>query len=217
MQRIKNFISFINESENLYTFDRLSKESQENAIEQIRDGMYNGKYGSYDIADSSIDDDYLFEPSDEEMEKVFGRSFEEYTREKPMIGNDRTGISFVGKDDRNYYLHCKNAIEINNDELFLGWLGFFPFYWEVITYSFRDEGTYTKIDFEIDAEDEIDPDHLKEIEKSILIAEKKFETHMSNVLDRITSVIEYEYSDNGIKQRIEDQEILFDSEGNPNE
>lgn len=215
MQIIKNFISFINESDDLYTFDQLSQESQENAIEQIRDGMYEGEYGSYDIPQSTIDDDYLFEPSEEEMEKVFGRSFEEYTRENPMIGNDRTGISFIGKDDPNYYLHCKNAIEINNDELFLGWLGFFPFYWEVITYSFRDEGTYTKIDFEIDAEDEIDPDHFKEIEKSILIAEKKFQTHMSNVLDRITKDIEYEYSDVGIKQRIEDQEILFDSEGNP--
>jgi hypothetical protein len=172
------------------------------------------------IRDSSIpewviDDDYLFEPIHDEMVKIFGENYNDSLDGNPMIANDREDISYVSKDDQNYYLHCGKALNVTNDGMFFGFLGIPPYYWDDLNYRFYDRGTYTEIEFEIENEDDLSGDDLNSLNKYIEKAEKRFKEHMGNVLDRITREINDQYEDGSIKERIENDEILFDSEGNP--
>lgn len=213
----KIFESDEEEEGKLYPFDELSKDAQKNAIENIRDGMYQGEYGADDIPEWTIDDDYLFEPPHTEMVEVFGPDYDSDLGGKPLIGNDRESIYFNSKSDRSYYLHCKKALDINDHDMFLGWLGITPYFWDHVSYYFSDEGTYTKIYFEYD-EDEIKPHLLNTLNIELEKAESNFENHLSRVLDSITKSIESEFEDDDrIIDRIDSQEILFDKEGNPEE
>lgn len=211
MKNLKKFSLF--ENEESYSFEDLSPEAKENAKDEVRQRMWNGDFGADDIASWVIDDDYIFEPTDEEMTKVFGPNYDEDLKGNPMIANDRKNISYIAKDDQNYYLHCADALNVTNEEMFLGWLGFPPYYWnDTIYYRFKDEGTYTKLNAEIDSPDDLDPEQEDDINSYIEKAEKKFQDHMSNVLTRITRDIEYRY-DNP-EDTIESHDIKFDIDGN---
>ena len=216
MRHLKKFPLFESEEDLKFTYEDLSPEAKENARERVREAMYRGEYGADDIPSWVIDDDYLFEPTHKEMEGVFGPNYNDDLNGRPMIGNERKGIYFVSKDDRNYYLHCADALIINNENMFLGWLGIPPYFWETLYFSFRDGGTYTQIEFEIEDEDDLTSDELTALEKEIEKAEEKFEDHMSDILTRITNDIERQFEDQDeIEMRIESNEILFDEEGDP--
>jgi hypothetical protein len=214
MKRIKNFALFESEEES-YTFEQLPPNIQEIAIQNVREEMWEGKHGSSDIPEWVIDDDYIFEPTHDEMVKIFGENYNDSLDGNPMIANDRKDISYVSRDDQNYYLHCREALNITNDGMFLGFLGIPPYFWDELNYRFYDRGTYTEIEFEIEDEDDLREGDLDSLNKYIGKAEKKFKDHMGNVLYRITSGINDQYEDESIKERIENDEILFDSEGNP--
>ena len=210
MNIIKKFILFETENKS-YSFDELSEEGKKNAIAQIRDGMWEGEYGADDIPEWIIDDDFLFEPTHEELTKVFGPNYNSDLGDSPMIGNERNGIYFeVGR-----YLQCAKALEINNNEMFLGWLGISPFYWEDLYYTFRDSSSSTKIEFEIENEDEMSKERISRIDHYIEKAEKKFESHMDNVLGRIAKSIDSQYEDTEIQERIVANDYRFDEKGNP--
>jgi hypothetical protein len=214
MRIIKNFALFESEEES-YTFEQLPPDIQKIAIGNIREEMWEGKHGGSDIPQWVIDDDYLFEPTHDVMVKIFGENYNDSLDGNPMIANDRKNISYVSKDDRNYYLHCREALNITNDGMFLGFLGIPPYFWDELNYRFYDRGTYTEIEFEIENEDDLGEGGLDSLNKYIEKAEKRFKDHMGNVLDRITREINDQYEDESIKERIENDEILFDSEGNP--
>jgi hypothetical protein len=210
MNIIKKFILFETENKS-YSFDELSEESKKNAIAQIRSGMLEGKYGAEDIPGWVIDDDFLFEPTHKELAKVFGPNYNNDLGDSPMIGNGRNGIYFeVGK-----YLHCAKALEVNNKEMFLGWLGISPFYWEDLYYTFRDPSSSTKIEFEIENEDEMTKERISRIDHYIEKAEKKFGSHMDDVLERIDKSIDSQYEDTEIQERIAANDYMFDVKGNP--
>lgn len=212
----KNISSFkLYEQINPLRFNELTPEAKKKAIETIREEMWEGKHGGYDIAEWVVDDDYLFEPTHKELEEVFGSKYNADLKDHPMIGNNREDISYIAKDDQNYYLHCARALDINHDEMFLSWLGFSLIFWYDTSYDFRDKGTYTKIEFEFQGdEDDFTPYQIELWEKEADAASERWETHMSDVLDRITESIEDQYSDSGIEERIESNDILFDEEGN---
>lgn len=90
-------------------YDQLSKGAKKNAINNVRSNKEEGQYGGDDVS-WVVDDDALFEPSDEEMQKIFGEDYFGSNGSKFMISNDRDDISFVGKQDSNYYLHCSKAL-----------------------------------------------------------------------------------------------------------
>lgn len=214
MKNVLPFLLFENEDKEIYQFDELSTEAKENAIKNVREEMWEGNYGAYYISEWVVDDDYLLEPTHDEMVEVFGPGYNEDLGQNPMIANDRKEISFVGKGDQNYYLHCADAININNDEMFLGWLGIPPFFWDELIPRFYDPGKYTKIEIEIEDPDQYNQDQQTMLDRYIEGAEKKWESHMSHVLDRITRDIESQYEDDEIEERIESNDITFDSEGN---
>lgn len=212
----KNISSFkLYEQINPLRFNELTPEAKKKAIETVREEMWEGKHGGYDIAEWVIDDDYLFEPTHKELEEVFGSKYNDDLKDHPMIGNDREDISYIAKDDQNYYLHCAKALDINHEEMFLSWLGFSLIFWYDTSYEFIDKGTYTKIEFEFQGdEDDFTPRQIELWEKEADAATERWETHMSDVLDKITEGIEEQYSDEGIEERIENNDILFDEEGN---
>ena len=217
MKRIKKFSIFEEESESAersYSFEELSDSAKKNAIINVREEMWEGKHGANDIPEWVVDDDYLFEPTHDEMVDIFGPGYGESLDENPMIGNTRKRISYVGKDDGNYYLHCKEALDINNEEMFLGFLGIPPRFWDNVYYTFIDRGTYTIIEFEIDGEEDMSEKAIETLNKYMENAEKNFEQHMASILSRISDSIEDQYGDEEIIQRIDNNEIEFNSEGN---
>jgi hypothetical protein len=214
-------MSFITESsEDAYEYSQLSPSAKVDAVENVKNAMYNGEYGADDIPSWVIDDDYILEPSHKELESIFGVNYNKDLNGVPMISNARKNFYFTSKDDRNYYLHCADSIDITNEDMFLDWLGI-PFYFHDSIHSpyFRDEGTYTKIylDPATDGEGEGWTTRDYELfEKALDEAEETWEEHMSWVLDNITKGINYEFENtNAIIERIESNSIKFDSEGNP--
>jgi hypothetical protein len=201
------------EEKSQFSFDELSPEAKENAIQNVREKMWQGDYGAYHIGEWVVDDDYLLEPLHSEMEEVFGPGYNDDLGGIPMIGNDRKEIYFVSKEDQNYYLHCAKAIDINNQEMFLGWLGIPPFFWNDLVPRFYDTGTYTKIEIEVEDTDQYNERQQKLLDDYLESAKKKWELHMENVLDRITREIKAQYEDAEIEERIKSNEILFDEEG----
>jgi hypothetical protein len=200
-------------------FDKLSEVAKENAIENVREEKYKGGFGGNDLGDWAIDDDALFEPDEKEMISLFGPNYYENNGDRFMIENSRKKISFVGMDDPNYYIHCANAIDVTNDNLFYRWLGIPIRYAENLYYSFDDPGrqTNTTINIEIDGDEEEifgpggAPESFMEI---IEKAENKFNKHISLVLKRISNSIDSQFEDDGIIDTIESHEILFDEDGN---
>jgi|688.fasta_scaffold214539_2 hypothetical protein len=215
MKRIKKFSIFEEDESDKrsYSFEELSDSAKKNAISKVRDEMWEGNYGSSDIPEWVVDDDYLFEPTHDEMVNIFGPGYNESLGENPMIGNTRKGISYVSKDDGNYYLHCKEALDVNNEEMFLGFLGIPPRFWDELNYRFYDRRTYTEIEFEIENVDDLSQKAIDSLSKYMEEAEKNFEQHMSSVLSRITDSINDQYKDEEIIDRIDNERIEFNSEG----
>jgi hypothetical protein len=198
-------------------FNELSSEAANNAIEKIRQERYEDYY----ICEWVVDDSELFEPPHEEMAQLFGENYYEANGNQFVIENDSPKkISFVGKQDQNHYLHCANAMEVSNSNLFLRWLGIPPKFFKYIYYAFIDTGrSNTIIDFQIDDHQEFDEKFGERGE--VIIgeyfekAEKKFDSHMDYVLTKISSCIDAQYEDDAIIDHIESNEITFDEEGNP--
>jgi len=118
-----------------YEFDQLSNSAKENAIDNVREEMYKGNWiGDMDWV---IDDDSLFEPSEEEMTTLFGPDYYENNGNRHMIENTRKNISLVSKEDPNYYIHCADALDVSNDNLFLRWLGILYTYFESAEEKFK--------------------------------------------------------------------------------
>lgn len=220
LRSIYSQVNIIKEStdKEYYSYDSLSVSSKSNAIEGVRNAMYNGKYGGDDIPRWVIDDDYILEPSHKEMESLFGVNYNKDLLGRPMISNTRKNFHFASKDDRNYYLHCADSIDITNENMFLDWLGI-PFYFHdaIASPYFRDITSYTKIYLDPYTDQEGWSSRDKEqFDKYLDDAEEKWESHLSWVLDNITKSINYELeNDDAIIDRIENNDIKFNLEGNP--
>ena len=189
---------------NLFKFNELSDYAKETAIEKYREQMYT----NYDIASWVIDDCYLFEPLNIDLIKLFG---EEYTKlDKPIIGNTRKVYFDTG---RSSFLDADEAIEINNERMFLLWLGIPESMHDNLCYLIKNNTARypdTKIKFEPNEwRYEFTNDELMILEN----AEDKFSDHMGNVLNRIDDSIEYYYSDDYLQQELEDSENYFTEDG----
>ena len=217
MKHLMNFVSESEDEDEEFEYSQLSPVAKVNAVENVRDSMYNGEYGGDDIPSWVIDDDYILEPSHKDMESLFGVNYNKDLLGVPMISNTRKNFHFVSKDDQNYYLHCADSIDITNEDMFLDWLGI-PFYFHDAIDSpyFRDGGTYTKIYLEPSTDQEGWSSRDREqFEKYLDKAEEIWESHMSWVLDNITKSINYEFDNtDALVQRIDSNYIMFDREGN---
>jgi hypothetical protein len=153
------------------------------------------------------------------MIELFGSNYYENNGGRFMIENTRKNISYIGKDDPNYYIHCADAMNVTNDNLFYRWLGIPIRYAKHLYYSFNDPGrqTNTTIEIEIDGDEEeiFGPGGVPaSFEEMLEKAKQKFNNHINKVLSNISNMIDGEFEDDGIIETIEANEILFDEEGN---
>ena len=189
---------------NIYQFDELSDDAKNVSIEEYRQGMYNDNSFSY----WAIDDCYLFEPKHEELISLCP----EYGKMKePMLGNTRKVYYDL---DRNRHIDASNGIVVNNEKMFLQWLGIPDEMHYKIDYTIR----ATKIrypDTIIEFQENYRDIEISDEERKILdYAECKFSDHMEDVLNRISEAYEYCFSDEYIAQNLEINDYEFTENGN---
>jgi hypothetical protein len=183
---------------NVYSFNELSTEAKENAIEQVRQSYY--EYN--DFANWATDDCSLFEPKHDELISLFGENYS-----FPLIENTRNKIYF--DTDRNSFLDCENAMIIKNEKQFLEWLGLpkevtedVDFSYGIFTPSYRNSSTTIDFDcFNSEFGDVIDA------------AIDKFNNHILDCLDRIEADIDYRFTDEAIIEEIEANDFEFLEDG----
>lgn len=187
---------------NLYKFSELSDENKKKAIISYREALNEGKFGSQDFFHWAIDDCALFEPPHEEMVKLFGENYYQDNGEKFLLANNRK----VTEYEYPHVLKCSDAIEINDSGKFLKWLGLEGY--ENAGFEIS-EGRYrTTIKFY----DPLD-DTLKH-EDIFYRAINKFDDHIDVVGKRINDSIESRYSDEGITEDLEANDLeIFTEEG----
>lgn len=181
----------------LFTFEELSEEAKEKAIEKMRESYY--QYN--DFASWAIDDCTLFEPKHEELESIEGYEF-------PLLENTRKNIYF--STDREWHLDCENALIVTNDEHFYKWLGIPEDIYNGEDFSYRiftPRGRYetTTIDF-----DGFNSDFGDVIDAAV----EKFDDLMQSVIERIEQAIDYRFTDEAITEDIAANEYEFDEYGN---
>jgi hypothetical protein len=188
----------------IYYFNELTTAAQQVAIEQFRDR----KYEDSSVSEWVIDDCYLFEPKNAVMEGLFGEEYKKLN--KPVIANTRK-VYF--DTERNRHLDADEGIQINNEKMFLIWLGIPEEMHEKVYFTIKNNWARypdTIIKFE-----ENDSDyHFTEEENTILKnAANKFSDHMEEVLNRIGEAIDYQYSDECIAEEIEMNEYEYTADG----
>ena len=178
----------------LYKFKELSEESKQKAIELHRNNLY--EYN--DFSGWAIDDCFLLEPLHNELEKLGFKG-------ELLIKNNRKIYFSLGRDR---YIDISKAMEIQDNDLFLKWLGVtdrmikegnvcFTIGKDTIGFG---ENDYTK--------DFTDRD-LRILER----AEDKFENHCNSILNSIEESIDWNYTDEAITESIECNDYEFTKDG----
>lgn len=186
---------------NLYKFNELSPKAQLNAIDRQRNVLYNNSW----INEWVIDDCYLFEPKHDELIALFGDRYKNMTM--PIIGNTRKVYYSLG---RNRYIDAENGIIVNNEEMFLTWLGIPKELQNKLSFTIR----YSRYDGTIIEFMEYDEEGWSEEEIIILDnARDKFYWHMDDVLKRIEEGIDYRYSDESITEELLANDYDFTEDG----
>lgn len=182
----------------VYTFEELSKEAQQVAIEEVR----NEYYEYNDFANWAVDDCALFEPKEKELIELFGEDYN-----FPLIKNTRESIYF--DTERNRFLDCEKAMQITNKKQFLLWLGidiedeaFENIYFEIITPKYRNASTEVAFD-----------DYDEMFEDRVEVAVEKFNSLIRDIIDRIETDIDYRFTDEVITEDILANDYEFLSNG----
>lgn len=175
----------------VFTYDELSKETKEKALDQMREYYY--RYN--DFIRWAIDDCALLEPIESELTELFGTEYK-----FPLLKNNRSVFCSL---DRNRHIDISEAIEIQNSTQFLKWLG--------LTETLIDE-----IDFRIHedtieffSENELSDDQNEKINDAV----SKFNNHCQDILNRIESDYEYRFTDAAIIEDIDANGIEFTEDG----
>lgn len=177
----------------LYKFDELSKEAQQKAIKKTRESYYC----SNDFSLWAIDDCSLLEPPHDELHNLFGNDYD-----FPLIKNNRNVYFSL---ERNRYIDISNAMEIQDSNQFLKWLGL-------------DKRLIDKIDYSIGSDtisfhNQSNNDFTNNQEEKLKLAVEKFENHCEDILNRLEQDIEYRYSDECIIEDLLDNNYYFRENG----
>ena len=189
----------------IYSFDELTKDAKDNAIQQIRQRRYN----DHDIIHCIIDDCYLFEPAHDELINLCGLEYEKLST--PIFKNTRKLYFDL---DRNRHIDASNAIEITNEKMFFQWLEIPDNMYDKVYFTIQK--TYSRypdtfiLFQENDCQYEFTDQELKILEN----AKYKFSDHMETVLNRIQESYEYYFTDQSIIEDIEANDYQFTDDGN---
>jgi hypothetical protein len=101
--------------------------------------------------------------------------------------------------------------------MFLLFLGIPEKFHGCINYEFYDDDHRypdSKIEIGIWKPEDLNSTELTELQNFIDVATTRFDTHRSNILERIANDIEYRYSDESIREELEnDYDMEFTNEG----
>ncbi len=189
----------------IYSFDELTKDAKDNAIEQIRQRRYN----DYDLIHWIIDDCYLLEPAHDELVNLCGLEYDKLST--PIFKNSR---ELYFDFERNRHIDASNAIEITNEKMFFQWLEIPDNIHEKVYFTIKNTNSRypdTFISFE---ENECDYEFTDEEIKILEKANDKFSNHMETVLNRIESSYEYYFTDESIIEDIICNDYEFTEYGN---
>lgn len=169
----------------VYSFSELSEDAKQKAIDNIR----NSYYEYNDFSEWAIDDCYLLQPK-------------ELMNDELIIENNRKIYFSL---DRNRYIDISKAMEIQDVNLFLKWLGL-------------DESLIDKIDFDILSDSIVfmnqSDEEFTDIEwEKLNNAEEKFGNHCDEVLNRIEADIDYRFTDEAIIESITSNDYEFTEDG----
>ena len=187
-------------TQTIYEFHELSEKSKISALSNYIKIMENNSEIEYYI----FDDCYLFEPKHEELISLFNSEYANLTN--PIIGNTGKNIYF-----NDYYLQIEDAIQINNDRLFLLWLQIPLELHDKIVYSFdSNKNGNTQILFN---ENDINYEFTENELKILVIARAIFSLHIKQIAKDIQSNIDYYFSDENIIDQITENEVYFFENG----
>jgi hypothetical protein len=189
----------------IYSFDELTKDAKDNAIEQIRQRRYN----DYDIIHWIIDDCYLFEPAHDELINLCGLEYEKLST--PIFKNSRKLYFDL---DRNRHIDASNAIEITNEKMFFQWLEIPDNMHENVYFTIK--STYSRYPdtFILFQENDCQYEFTDQENKILENAKDKFSDHMETVLNRIEASYDYYFTDQSIIEDIEANDYQFTDYGN---
>jgi hypothetical protein len=183
----------------VFSFNELSEDSKENAIEQVRNYYCNyNEFGEW-----AKDDCWLLNPPHKDVKKY-------NLKDNILLSNNRKNIYFsIG---RNWFLDCQEAIAVEDENAFLDWLGLpkelaSKTEYEIFTLPFRNADT--NIEFTHNENEDFtdsEEDYLGQ-------AVNKFETHINNCLKGIEDSINYRFTDEAIMEDIEANEYEFEEDG----
>jgi len=183
----------------VFSFNELSEDSKENAIEQVRNYYCNyNEFGEW-----AKDDCNLLNPPYKDIEKY-------NLKGGILLTNSRKNIYF--SIDRNWFLDCQEAIAVEDENAFLDWLGLpkelaSKTVYEIFTPPFINADT--KIEFTHNENEDFtdsEEDYLGQ-------AMDKFETHINNCLKGIEDSINYRFTDEAIMEDIKANEYEFEEDG----
>ena len=177
----------------VYSFEELNKEAQQVTIEEVR----NEYYEDNDFANWAIDDCSLLEPKHEELIELFPIEYN-----FPLLKNNRK-VYF--STDRDRYIDISNAMEVQNDRMFLVWLG--------INGELLDKVHYIIGEDSIEFTPQTEEDFTEDEEAILKLAEEKFENHCEDILKRIEADIDYRFTDEAITEDILANDYEFLSNG----
>lgn len=169
----------------VYSFNELSEESRDKAIDNIR----NSYYEYNDFSEWAIDDCYLLQPK-------------ELMNDELIIENNRKIYFSL---DRDRYIDISKAMEIKDVNIFLKWLGLDELLIDKIDFDIFEDS----IDFMNQSDEEFTDVEWEKLKN----AEEKFGSHCDEVLDRIEADIDYRFTDESIIDDIESNDYEFHDDG----
>lgn len=180
----------------IFKFEELNPEQQQQAIEKFREKLYQHN----DFAEWAIDDCFLLNPPHKEVVKLTTE-----LKDDILIKNNRTIYFDLG---RGRHLDISKAMEVQDNDLFLKWLG-------VTDRMIREEIVYftigkDTIEFE---ENDYNIDFSGRDLRILKRAKEKFEDHCSQILKDIEASIDYNFTDEAIKESIECNDYEFTEDG----
>lgn len=198
----------------IYSYDELSPEAKEKAIEEVREEMKENEWHeSYDWA---IDDCSLLEPPHDEMVKCCGNNYYEENRTPDgkygqfVFKNKRKGIQF---DEEDGTLNIEDALEITNKRMFKLWLGIPEMFHHTVGYEIHTPPYPGSTTIEL-FHDELNGEVMGDVLNGILEkAKDKFDSHISDIHSKIIRGMEDYFDDENVEFRIEEANYEFQEDG----
>lgn len=198
----------------VYTFDELSDESKEKAIEGYRDDLYRDN----DIVSWIVDDNYLLEPADNDLIRKFGKNFYEKLnkndkyKDTPLVENLHPKNIYFDLEGRSQHLNFTESINVRDGDYFLRYLGIPKNMVNKLHFYFY-TGEYPNTEISFEPNDGDYESWTPYIEKRIEMARDKFDEYRDMIFARLKSSYEYYFTDEAIREDLIANEREFHEDG----